>query len=224
MTFEQYGALYGGDVRAIVAAAVIDGKLVIVLRFGTESQVLEPIARANVEAEMDICRFLHPDTKKQFFGDPDFFEELVSTAASTSGQEDENAAGALPSVAEEDDEIAVGFAVLVDGKVVYCFVCQHDIISVSKLAKANIEYVGPYILGIPYQDRARENPILRLAVQAACEWTGGGPVQSCYFLSNSQSADQLKGLGVVGEKIEVPFRFGRKRRKYAVLTFQSFAT
>jgi hypothetical protein len=224
MTFEQYGAFFGGDVRAIVAAAVIDGKLIVVLRFGTECEQLEPIARANVEAEMARLQVLHPDTLKQFFGDPDFVEEPSGNGGKNGShvpsKEAVEEGGTGPS--EVDDEIAAGFAVLVEGEVSYVFVCQYDIIAVSGVAKKNLEHVGPYILGIKQEDRAVKNPALRLGVRAACEWAAGGPTEPCYFLSDSQADRQLEGLGVVGEKIEVRFKFGSKRQKCAVLTFQAF--
>jgi hypothetical protein len=213
MTFEDYGSLFGGDVRAIVAVGLIDGKLVVVLRFGVESEDLEPIARANVEAEMARFPFLHGDTLKQFFGDPEF--EAAQPDVTTVNAEEEEKGGN----GKEDIEygLAAGFAVLVDGEVVYSFVCQLDVI---RQDSADHESFGPYILGIKPEDRAADNPALAMAVRAACEWFAGGPTRPCYFLSDSLAKDQLTGLGVFGEKIEVQFEF--EARVYAVLTFETF--
>lgn len=220
MTFEQYGALYGGDIRAIVAAAVIDGKFVVVLRFGVESEVLEPIARANVMADLERYPFLHPDTIRQFFGDADFVAELAepSTVAS-----EENGEGAKKngtnSPSEEDDEIAAGFAVLIDGEIAYVFVCQHDIIPQGAVAKKNIERVGPFILGVKREDWSVNGAVLGLALRAACEWAGDGEVKPCFFLSDSMEEGQLRPLGVFGEFVEVRFKYGRSRQKFVVLSF-----
>jgi hypothetical protein len=225
MTFEQYGALYGGDIREIAAAAVIDGKIVVVLRFGVESEVLEPVARANVVADLERYPFLHPDTVRQFFGDPDFVAELAepSTVAS-----EENGDGAKKNGTNgetvEDDEIAAGFAVLIDGEITYAFVCQHDIIPQGGVAKKDIEHVGPFILGVKREDWSVNGPALGLAVRAACEWAGGGPVKPCYFVSDSMEEGQLKPLGVVGEFVEVRFKFGRNRQKFVVLSFVELGT